>query len=112
MINRYNYRNIFNNDLEQYKDMFKERNVKYIKHYSTAKFKYPNANELAKFDIIEHTWIMGDKFSKLAQRYYGDPNDWWIIAKFNQKPTESHVALGEIIRIPTPVSIVLNYMLG
>jgi hypothetical protein len=61
---------------------------------------------------VEHIWVVGDKFYKLADRYYGDSRDWWIIAKFNNKPTESHVKIGETLLIPTPVQEALNVMKG
>jgi nucleoid-associated protein YgaU len=55
---------------------------------------------------------MGDKYYKLADAFYGDSRDWWVIAKFNQKPTESHVKIGDIILIPKPLSVILNYLRG
>mgnify|MGYP003344114216 CR=1 FL=1 len=38
---------------------------------------------------------------KLADEYYGDSRDWWIIAKYNLKPTEAHIQIGDIIEIIT-----------
>ena len=109
MINRYSSRIIFNNDLDLYKQYFKDRNVKFIKHYSTPSFYYPNSNEITNIQLLEHTWTVGDRYSKLADTYYGDPKSWWVIAKFNQKPTESHLTVGDIILIPTPLTVVLKY---
>jgi nucleoid-associated protein YgaU len=112
MINRYADREIFKNDLEQYKDTLKDRNLKFIRHYSTAKFTYPKSEQLKYFQTIQYTWKLGDKFSKLADIHYGDAKDWWIIAKYNQKPTESHVQVGDTIEIPYPLSSVIKYLLG
>lgn len=112
MINRYVERQIFKNDLEQYKDLFKERNIKFIRHFSTAKFVYPNSEQLKYIQTVQHVWKLGDSFARLADIHYGDAKDWWIIAKYNQKPTESHMNVGDTIEIPFPVSMVIKYLLG
>ena len=51
----------------------------------------------------------GDRFDILAQRYYGDSNLWWIIAKANE------ISGGQIgldpekkIRIPTEIDDILS----
>lgn len=112
MINRYNNRQIFKNNLDLYSNFFKDRNVKFINVYETPTFIYPDSNEISRIEIITYVWSMGDRYYKLADRFYGDSRDWWVIAKFNQKPTESHAKIGDIILIPKPLSIVLNYLRG
>lgn len=112
MIDRYKYRTIFNNDSEMYKSIFRNRNVKFINHYSTPNFSFPSLNDIPNITVINHVWKDGDKYYKLAEKYYGDSRDWWVIAKYNQLPTESHVKIGDIILIPTPLSVVLQYMTG
>ena len=55
---------------------------------------------------------VGDRFDMLAQRYYGDSNLWWIIAKANEigkgklglDPTKK-------IRIPTEIDDILDSLL-
>lgn len=112
MINRYTNRLIFKNEIEHYKEIIKDRNLKFIRHYSTANFTYPNVDDLKYIQTIKHVWKLGDSFSKLADQHYSDAKDWWIIAKYNQKPTESHVSVGDTIEIPYPVSTVIKYLLG
>lgn len=112
MINRYKFRRIAKNDLEAYDNVLKNRNVKYINQYTSPNFSYVNDQQYANLNIIKHVWQEGDRFYKLAEKYYGDAQDWWIIAKFNQKPTEAHVQIGDIIDIPTPLDRLLNYMTG
>lgn len=112
MINRYKSRKIAKNDLEEYEQFFKNRNIKYINHYMSPNFSYPNSDEYSNLKIVEHIWKEGDRYYKLAEQYYGDAKDWWIIAKFNQKPTESHVQIGDIISIPLSLEALLNYMKG
>ena len=38
---------------------------------------------------------------KLSQQYYGDQQYWYIIARFNNKPTEANIKDGEVLKIPT-----------
>ena len=45
---------------------------------------------------------------KLAHQFYGDFKQWWVIAGFNKKPTESHVKMGDTIRIPKDISEALE----
>lgn len=112
MINRYKNRRLFNNKSKTYEQVFKNRNVKHINHYSTPEFVLPSSADLSNIIINNHVWKEGDRYYKLAEQYYGDARDWWVIAKFNQLPTESHIQVGDIIRIPTPLNVVLQYMLG
>ena len=112
MIDRYDSRQIKKNTLDQYKKIFDDRNVNFIRHYITANFIFPSQDAYKKINTVTHIWKTGDRFYKLAYQYYGDPKDWWVIAKFNNKPTESHVKLGDVVYIPTPIHQVLNYMKG
>jgi hypothetical protein len=112
MINRYSIRKVLQNNLENYSEILRKRNVKFINQYETPDFSYVNASQYSNLTIIKHVWQEGDRYYKLAEKYYGDAKDWWIIAKFNLKPTESHIQVGDIIDIPTPLDKVLNYMTG
>lgn len=112
MANRYRTRQVLLNNNEIYKEVFRNRNVKYINQYDTPYYKFPKGMDFNKFTINSYTWTIGDSYYKLANRFYNDPTAWWVIAKFNNKPTESHVAIGETIYIPTPLPIVLNYLMG
>lgn len=110
MIDRYAGRTIFLNDNSNYDEVFFERGVKFINQYETPRFVFPNENNIKNITINEHSWKTGDRFYKLAEKYYGNPREWWIIAKFNNKPTESHVSYGEIILIPLPLQQILRIM--
>ena len=112
MIKRYNSRRIFTNTDEKYQKMFEDRNVKQINQYDSPSFTYPDADAYDRITTVEHVWSVGDRFYKLANEYYGDPQDWWIIAKFNNLPTEAHLKLGDVILIPTPLHEVLNLLKG
>ena len=57
----------------------------------------------------KHVWKTGDRYYKLSKQYYGDPTYWWLIAWYNQKPTEADIDLGDIIYIPLPFEKILGY---
>jgi hypothetical protein len=109
MINRYRGREVLLNDTELYSRFFRERRIKFIKQYETPKISAPSAADLSNLLLIDHVWSIGDKYYKLAAKYYGDPKDWWVIALFNNKPTEADLQIGDIITIPTPLIEAINY---
>jgi len=93
---------LYNND-PLYKKLLKKRYVKSIIHYETPTFFKIEDEEYGDIETIHHVWKLGDRYSKLAEFYYSDPTLWWIIARFNEKPTESHLELGDLIFIPVPL---------
>ncbi len=112
MIDRYIDRRIVKNNSELYSDIFNDRNLNFIEHYTTPFFILPSIQQYKNLNSVKHVWKVGDRFYKLASQYYGDPKDWWVIAKFNNKPTESHVKIGDILYIPTPIHQALAAMKG
>ena len=112
MFDRYLRREIMKNDLEMYRKLFNDRNIKYVRQYETPEYKSLSPSDVSKLKIIEHYWAVGDRFYKLANEYYGDPKDWWVIAQFNNKPTDSHVSIGDKILIPTPIAKVISLLRG
>ena len=109
MINRYRSRQIFINNSDNYSKLFRDRNLKFIRHFETPKISSPTPEEVSNLNIINHVWSVGDKYYKLAAEYYGDARDWWVIALFNNKPTEADIQIGDIILIPTPLIEAINY---
>lgn len=95
---RYTKRRTVKNDLEQYEDLLEKKEVPYINHYSSPQ----NILDATKqnFAYSEYMWQPNDRLYKLAQKYYGDPKLWWVIAKINQKPTDSHFEVGDLVIIP------------
>ncbi len=107
---RYNNRTTFRNNTEEYKTVFKERGVKHINHYDTAKLRHPTSEEILTLELTTVTWSVGDRLFKLAFEFYGDATMWWVIAWFNQKPTESDFSIGDTVSIPSPLEDVLGFM--
>jgi hypothetical protein len=99
-MSRYLKRQKAKNDNEQYDKLFESRGIRKVIQYRSPKTKYVTDEQLASVDCYKYSWSIGDTFERLAQKYYGTPTEWWVIASFNRKPTESHVEVGEIIKIP------------
>jgi len=110
MVSRYDARELFTNNVEEYEEVLEQRNTKAILQYNTANLKHPTVSELATLSTVNHVWKEGDRFWKLASRYYNQPKMWWVIAWFNRMPTEGQVKLGDIVIIPLPLPKILDYL--
>jgi len=104
-MSRYRRETVRTNNLDVYKDILEKRGVKRIKQYKTKVLKQFDKNQIA---FYTHSWSIGDLYTKLANQYYGDPQYWYIIARFNNKPTEAHLSFGDIVYIPADLSIALQ----
>tara|TARA_R110000824_G_scaffold95701_1_gene229985 strand:- start:246 stop:578 length:333 start_codon:yes stop_codon:yes gene_type:complete len=109
MSNRYLNRRLLRNDLDAYAKLFEKRSVKGISQYDTAIYNYPGADDIRTLTSVRHIWHTGDRYYKLAAKYYGQPTYWWVIAFYNKAPTEAHLNLGDVINIPLPLDTVLSY---
>ena len=83
---------------------------KRIKQYSTPTNIRLTAAQRHTITDVKHVWRTGDRYYKLADHYYGRPQYWWVIALYNNKPTEGHVRLGDMIRVPLPLEKYLRYL--
>lgn len=110
MVSRYNNRQIVVNNSDRYKEVRKERNIQVLRQYNSPELKHPTASEIQSLIIRHKTWSVGSRLFKYAQEFYGDPRLWWIIAWYNQKPTEAHFNLGDVVEIPTPLEQVLRIL--
>jgi len=91
-----------------YDELFEKRKVNFIEQYRTPRLAHPDIDQVTNLNNVQHTWGHGDKLYKLAHRYYNDSKFWWVIAWYNQTPTESHISKGDLILIPLPLSDVLQ----
>ena len=108
MGNRYTDKTIFRNQNEEYDAIFEERDVSFIRHYGTSTMVVPTSKQRANLIRQRHIWTTGDKFYKLALKYYNDPQYWWVIALYNEAPTETHLRVGDVLIIPLPLNEVLR----
>ena len=104
-MSRYDNGDIAYNDLLLYKETLEKRGVKRIKQYRVQTLKNRNTKGVDYFNYI---WKDGDQFWKLSNRFYNDPQYWYIIAKFNNTPTDAHVSVGDQIKIPIDLAIALQ----
>ena len=93
-----------------YSDKFNKGRKQFIPKIASINIEYPTFDEILDLEFADHVWSMGDHYYKLADLYYGNSRLWWIIAWFNKKPTESHIEIGEIIRVPKSVGSILSAM--
>jgi hypothetical protein len=108
---RYRNQEVFININEAYKRYLKKtRGMDLIKQYDTPTFRHPSREDMKNFNTINHVWTVGDRLFKLADEYYKDPTMWWVIALYNQKPTDFDLKLGDVVYIPVPLENVLFYM--
>jgi len=109
MPSRYENRILFKNGAPIYFHLLEERGVPYIQQYATPimeKITQPRYDRLA---VSSQKWTAGDRLYKLAAKHYGSSNLWWVIARFNNKPTEAHFKLGDTVYIPFPLETILSY---
>tara|TARA_R110002074_G_scaffold83478_2_gene185707 strand:- start:338 stop:679 length:342 start_codon:yes stop_codon:yes gene_type:complete len=105
---RYNRRKTIDNSEEIYEELLEKRGVKNIKQYSTPSFQPLTLENRNYVKNVLHIWKLGDRYWKLATDFYGDSTLWWLIAWYNQKPTDSHVNIGDSIGIPLPLERALE----
>jgi nucleoid-associated protein YgaU len=104
---KYIGRETVRNEQEEYKELFDDRGVTSIEHYET--FILNESNYDVSYSSLEHVWKRGDKLYKLAFEYYGVYKYWWVIALYNNKPTDAHFNDGDVIAIPIdPARIVAD----
>jgi hypothetical protein len=109
MAERYTNNKIIIQDSDEYKYLLKERGLEYIKQYSMKGLKYPSQKEVDDFSLKYEIWDKGMALWKLAAIHYNNRGDlWWVIAHFNQKPTDQHFNLGDSVIIPFPLEKVLR----
>ncbi len=97
------------NSDELYEEFFEERGVNQILHYATPVWPPLTAEIRSQLITVNHIWVQGDKYCNLANTYYGNSKLWWVIAWYNEKPTEAHVKPGNMLYIPQPIEKVLSY---
>jgi hypothetical protein len=102
-VSRYKGTEVVLNDLEEHMELIEARGKKFILQHRSRSFKQPSPKEMAALNMELHVWKQADRYWKLSEQWYGDPKYWWVIAQYNQKPTEAHIAIGGIVVIPTPI---------
>jgi len=110
MVSRYDSREVFINVEDEYEKLREKRNTVFLKQFATANLKHPTVAQITNLNIVNHVWVEGNRFWKLAAQYYNRPDMWWVIAWFNRMPTEAQVKIGDIVAIPLPIEKILDYL--
>tara|TARA_R100001163_G_C5060958_1_gene197849 strand:+ start:1490 stop:1828 length:339 start_codon:yes stop_codon:yes gene_type:complete len=110
-MSRYRNKRTLVNSSEYYKFLRKKRNnAKLIRHFATPIIKHPSVSMRASIVTSPHMWRYGDRFYKLANDFYNDPNYWWVIAWYNGLPTEADINFGDVIEIPVKIEDALRVL--
>jgi len=102
-------RKTYANTSNIYKEFRKKRSMKNIRQYMTKDIAAITKDLVRTMPSENHIWEYSDTFQKLAAQFYGDPEMWWVIAWYNQKPAEFTLRVGDIIKIPVDLPGVLLY---
>jgi len=97
---RYSNYTLFINNTKHYLPLRAKRGLKTITHYGTPRLRNPNPTERSRLATDAYIWKYGDRFYKLADKYYKDVRFWWVIAWYNSAPTEASLITGDAIEIP------------
>jgi len=108
--NRRKQRFVFSNNNELYDDILRRKRIRSARQYSTLVLERIQSTATNGIQEVMHIWTTGDRYYKLASQFYGRAELWWVIALYNQKPTEGHLKRGDLIRIPVPIELVLYYL--
>tara|TARA_Y100000593_G_C4044270_1_gene206659 strand:- start:83 stop:442 length:360 start_codon:yes stop_codon:yes gene_type:complete len=105
---RYTERELFTNTDPGYvESIFDKRDVQQILQYNTARFYYPTIQERQAMSMTPKIWTSTSRLYNLAATVYGDSRLWWVLAWFNQKPTEAHFKVGDVYYVPdSPAEII------
>ena len=109
-MSRYRKRKIARNSVYKDQDFFANRGVESVRQYTTPTYRDTPDDQMQEIPCVSHYWVVGDRYFKLAQRYYNDHKLWYIIALYNRKPTESQIEPGEEIKIPTDVVLAMELL--
>jgi len=94
---------------EIYQEIIYNRNIKKVVQYTSPSFPELTVDRRQSVVYDSHIWKRGDRLYKLAAQYYGDATLWYLIAWFNQTPTESHINIGDTIMVPVESERVMTY---
>lgn len=95
---------------EVYKKMLQNRGINSAHIYETPVYSLDDTQKDLKFEFKEETWKEGDRLYKISQKFYNSVEYWWVIAMFNQKPTDSHFLVGDVVLIPYPLEEALEFI--
>ena len=109
-MSRYGKSKIVDNKEDFYSEILEERDIKSIMQMETVMLHNPTVSERRQIRTNVHIWKYSDRYYKLANQYYGDPELWWIIAWYNSYPTEANVPVGAALSIPLSLEQIIQVL--
>ena len=104
-MSRYRKRRKAVNNLKFHRKLLDSRGVRRVEQYRTQPMRDFEESDV---EYYRRAWIQGDSFWNLSNEVYGDPSYWYLIARFNNTPTEAHVNVGDVIKIPINLTTALQ----
>jgi hypothetical protein len=102
MLNKYRQNILADSKLRD--NIFDRINRDKVIQTTRLRLNEPTEQELrTELNTIEKIFSIGDRMYKYAYEIYGSVDYWWIIAWFNNKPTDAHIKVGEVIHVPVPL---------
>ena len=102
----------FRNTNPLYSRVFENRGVPFINQYGTSVFTPLTPAQKRDLNVDQIVWKASDRLEKLSAQHYNDPTYWWVIARYNQKPTDFNYIPGQTVYIPKPLTTILSYYMG
>ena len=57
---------------------------------------------------VDYVIRVGDRLDSIAERRWGDPDYWWVLALVNRIFDPFKVAVGRVIKVPLDVRVILD----
>ena len=109
MFRHQKYTEFLNNETF-YSKQIKRRGKKQIRQYALKSLGSIPEETKRGLNVIERTWEVSTKLYKLADEIYGDPDLWWLIGYYNNKPIDANWEPGDTVLIPTNTRFLLELL--
>ena len=103
MPDRNKNRSVYETNKRYMREALERRGVATVRHHAGMTLNPVTAeidNQLEQTMVV---FSMGDRLGKLAYKWYGSYDYWWIIAWYNGKPADFACKVGDKIYIPFPL---------
>ena len=108
MPSRYVNKRVFKTIDSNTNKLLKSREIPSARILETFNIRPLSDEERKKFQTRTIVWQRRTRLFKLAYEFYGDPTLWWVIAWFNQRPTDADYSPGDQVLIPFPLEEVIR----
>ena len=92
-----------------YRKTLKKKDRASLVYYGSVTVPEITTSLIRLLTLDNHVWSVGDNYYKLAEQKYGDKDYWWVIAWYNNKPSDTLLMVGDVITIPYPVETLVSY---